>query len=61
MNILSLKLKLQKQEQRESSNDFYVLYNRQKGRCEFCNRPMELESLGEETKPETLEIPHKTA
>ena len=35
-----------------------MLYNRQKGRCEFCNQPMEFESIGEETKPETLEIDH---
>ena len=55
---LEFKAKIAKTRTRESSNDFYVLYNRQKGRCEFCNRPMELESLGEETKPETLEIHH---
>lgn len=55
---LEFKAKIAKARTRESSNDFYVLYNRQNGRCEFCNRPMEFESLGEETEPETLEIHH---
>ena len=54
---IEFKAKITKTRTRESSNDFYVLYNRQKGRCEFCNRPMELESIGE-TMPETLEIDH---
>jgi HNH endonuclease len=35
-----------------------VLDNRQKGRCEFCNRPIGFESIGEETKPESLEVYH---
>lgn len=35
-----------------------MLYNSQKSRCEFCNRSMEFESVGEETKPEILEIYH---
>jgi len=52
------KAKIAEKRTRESSNDFYVLYNRQKGKCEFCNRPMEFESIGEETNPETLEIHH---
>lgn len=55
---LEFKAKIAKTKPRESFHDFYVLYNRQKGRCEFCNRPMEFELLGEETKPETLEIHH---
>jgi len=52
------KAKIAEKRTRESSNDFYVLYNRQKGKCEFCNRPMEFESIGEETNPETLKIHH---
>jgi RNA-directed DNA polymerase len=55
---LEFKAKIVKDRTRESSNDFYVLYNRQKGKCELCNRPMEFESIGEETNPETLEIHH---
>ena len=55
---LKFKAKITKARTRESSNDFYVLYNRQKGRCEFCNRFMEFESIEKETKPENLEIHH---
>jgi RNA-directed DNA polymerase len=55
---LEFKANIAKKRTRESSNDFHVLYNRQKGKCEFCNRPMEFESVGEETKPEALEIHH---
>lgn len=55
---LEFKAKIAKARTRESSNDFYVLYNRQKGRCEFCNRPIEFESIIEKIKPETLEIHH---
>lgn len=52
------KVKIAEKRTRYSSNDFYVLYNRQKGKCEFCNRPMEFESFGEETKLESFEIHH---
>ena len=31
------KAKIAEARTRKFSNDFYVLYNRQKGRCEFCN------------------------
>jgi predicted HNH restriction endonuclease len=55
---LEFKAKLQKLRTREFSNDIYVLYNRQKGKCEFCNRPMEFEEIGGGIKPETLEIHH---
>jgi len=55
---LEFKAKIAEKRTREFSNDFFVLYNRQKGKCEFCNRPMEFESIGEETNPETLEIHH---
>ena len=55
---LEFKAKIAKMRTRENLNDFYVLYNRQKGRCEFCNRPMEFESIVEETKQESLEIHH---
>ena len=54
---LEFKAKFAEKRTRESSNDFYVLYNRQRGKCEFCNRPMEFESMGG-TKPENLEIHH---
>lgn len=55
---LEFRAKMAKMRTRENPNDFYVLYNRQKGRCEFCNRPMEFESIEEETKTESLEIHH---
>ena len=43
---------------RENANDFYVLYNRQKGVCEFCNKLMELNSISENKELEPLEIHH---
>ena len=55
---LELKAKIAEKRTGESSNDFYVLYNHQKSTCEFCNQPMEFKSIGEETKPENLEIHH---
>lgn len=55
---VEFKAKIAKKRTKESSNDFYVLYNRQKGKCEFCNRPMEFKSIEKETNPEALEIHH---
>jgi 5-methylcytosine-specific restriction endonuclease McrA len=55
---IKFKAKIAKQRTRESGNDFHVLYNRQISKCEFCNRPMELECLPGEEKLETLEIHH---
>lgn len=50
--------KIVKQRTRENANDFYVLYNRQGGRCEFCNKLMELNSISENKELEPLEIHH---
>lgn len=50
--------KIAKMRTRENANDFYVLYNRQKGVCEFCNKLMELNSISENKELEPLEIHH---
>jgi RNA-directed DNA polymerase len=55
---LEFKAKIARKRTRKSCNGFYALYNRQKGKCEFCNRPMEFESIGEKTKQKSLEIHH---
>lgn len=53
---LEFKAKIAEKRTKKSPNNNYVLYNRQKGKCVFCNRPMKLESLGEKTKLESQEI-----
>jgi len=55
---LDFNAKIAKQGTRDNSNDFRVLYNRQKGRCEFCNKLMELSSISENKELEPLEIHH---
>lgn len=57
-NYLDFSAKIVKQRTRENANDFYVLYNRQKERCEFCNKLMELNSINENKELEPLEIHH---
>ena len=54
---LEFQTKITEQRTRKSSNDFYALYNRQEGKCEFCNQHMKFGSIGEEY-PEILEIHH---
>jgi len=57
-DYLDFSAKIVKKRTRENANDFYVLYNRQKGRCEFCNKLMELNSISENKEFEPLEIHH---
>lgn len=53
---LEFKTKIAEKRTRKPSNNFYVLYNRQKGRCEFCNHHIELKSIEEKTKLGNLKI-----
>lgn len=53
---LEFKTKIAKKKTRKPSNDFYLLYNRQKGNCEFCNYPIEYESIKKRRKLRNLEI-----
>lgn len=57
-DYLDFSAKIVKQRTRENANDFYVLYNRQKGICEFCNKLMELNSISKNEGLEPLEIHH---
>jgi RNA-directed DNA polymerase len=57
-DYLDFNAKIVKQRTRKNANDFYVLYNHQKGRCEFCNKLMELNSISENKELEPLEIHH---
>jgi RNA-directed DNA polymerase len=57
-DYLDFSAEIVKQRTREDANDFYVLYNRQKGVCEFCNKLMELNSISENKGFELLEIHH---
>ena len=60
-DYLNFSAKIVKQRTRENANDFYVLYNRQKGICEFCNKLMELNSISENKELELLEIQMKNS
>lgn len=55
---LNFNAKILKQITRDNANDFYVLYNRQKGTCEFCNKLMKLNSINEKKEFQPLEIHH---
>lgn len=55
---VEFKRKIEKMRTKTDTNDFYELYNRQKGTCEFCNQLMEFKCIVEEDKPEKLEIDH---
>jgi hypothetical protein len=55
---IEFKIKIEKMRTRIDTNDFYKLYNKQKGICEFCNQLMVFECIMEDNKPEKLEIHH---
>ena len=57
-DYIDFNAKIANQRTRENANDFYVLYNRQKGVCEFCNKLMEFNSISENKELEPLEIHH---
>lgn len=55
---IEFKGEIEKMRTKIDTNDFYELYNRQKGTCEFCNQLMAFESVVKEDKPERLETHH---
>jgi len=57
-DYIDFNAKIANQRTRENANDFYVLYNRQKGVCKFCNKLMEFNSISENKELEPLEIHH---
>jgi hypothetical protein len=53
---LEFKTKIAEKRTRKPRNDFYLLYNGQKSKCEFCNRHIKYESIKKETKLRSLVI-----
>jgi len=42
--------KIVEQRTRDITNNFFELYNQQKGKCDFFNQPLNLKSVNEEKK-----------
>lgn len=57
-DYLDFSAKIVKQRTRKNANDFYVLYNRQKGKCDFCNKLIRPNSASKNKELEPLKIHH---